>query len=102
MKFANEDNNYISLEFIKVDDCVREIVFVDRIIFSLKESDCNYDNQANIHPKFFIKNGNYEYGKEIRFVFEDNYHLDGYFEINVYFNEFFMKLHMDKENFGDV
>ena len=41
----------------------------------------------NIYPEFLIKNYEYELNTEIKFIFQDTVHVDGYMNIIVYFNK---------------
>ena len=87
-------DNYISLKFKIVDDCVREISISGRIIFGFTPPtlyDCDFQYQ-NIYPEYFIKNLKYEFGKEIKFIFQDSNHIDGFMDITVYFNEYTIKV----------
>ena len=90
----NSKNNYISLEFLMVDDCIREISISGQKIFEFKPNtldDCDFKYQ-NIYPKFFTKNYRYDFDIEIKFTFQDSVHYDGFMNITVYFNEYIIKV----------
>ena len=67
-------NNLISFEFIEVDDCIREIYISNQKVFVYEDLSflkiC--DASLNIYPKFLIKNYEYEFGTEIKFIFQDS------------------------------
>ena len=87
--------NYISLEFHIVDDCIRSIIILDQYIFKFEPptlEDCDYQYQ-NIYPQFFIKNYQYEFRTDIHFYFQDSWHLDGFMNITVRFNEYIIRIY---------
>ena len=99
-----ELTNYISFELIKADDCVRMINISNEILFNftlLYNGTCNNLDDLghcdagnySMYPddKYLIKNYEYEYKIAIIITFEDWNHIDGFMDMNVYFNEFKIK-----------
>ena len=90
----NSKNNYISLEFLEVDDCIRNISISGQKIFEFNPNtldDCDFQYQDK-YPQFFTKNYRYDYNIEIKFTFQDSVHYDGFMNITVYFNEYIIKV----------
>ena len=88
-------DNYLSLKFHMVDDCIRNIDLSGTTIFDFTPEDiskCDFAYQ-NIYPEFFTKNLKYEYGNLITFKFQDSCHFDGFMNISVYFNEYIITIH---------
>ena len=88
-------DNYISLQFHMIDDCIREIDVSGTTIYAFTPeelSKCDFAYQSN-YPEFFTKNLKYEYGSLITFIFQDSCHYDGFMNITVYFNEYIITIH---------
>ena len=88
-------DNYLSLKFHMVDDCIRNIDLSGTTIFDFTPEDiskCDFAYQ-NIYPEFFTKNLKYEYGNLITFKFQDSCHFEGFMNISVYFNEYIITIH---------
>ena len=83
--------NLISFEFKDVDDCIREVSISNKIIFENNLTECSANNK-NIYPQFFIKNYEYEFNTEIKFIFQDIDNSCGAMNIIVYFNEYIIKV----------
>ena len=96
--------NYISFELIKADDCVRLVNISNQILFKfIPKYDGICNNLSNLghcdagndtmypQDKFLIKNYEYEEKIEIEITFEDWNHIDGFMDMNVYFNEYKIK-----------
>ena len=88
--------NRISLEFVDVDDCIREIDISGEKIFEYRPENismCDHGIQTiyDKNNKFLLQNYEYEYGKVIKFIFQDSNHYEGYHKINVHFNEYIIK-----------
>ena len=88
----SKEDNYISAEFLMVDDCIREVDVSNRMVFGFTPanlSSCDSEYQ-NIYPHFFVKNEKYDFGTEIKFIFQDSWHIDGFMNITVHFNEYYI------------
>ena len=88
----SKEDNYISAEFLTVDDCIREVDISNRIVFGFTPENlsmCDFSFQ-DIYPRFFVKNEKYDYGTEIKFIFQDSWHIDGFMNITVHFNEYYI------------
>lgn len=88
-------NYYISLEFNDVDDCVHSIEISNNTIWEFNDPTidlCDYEYRNTSHPKFFVKNYKLDLNVEILFKFQDSTHYAGFMDINVYFNEYIIKI----------
>ena len=89
----NSLNNYISIKFEMIDDCIREIYISSEKIYTFTPEDiskCDFAFQ-NIYPDYFTKNYRYDYDIEIKFEFQDSVHFDGFMNITMHFNEYIIK-----------
>ena len=89
----NLKNNYISIKFEMIDDCIRRIYISGQTIYSFDYTDiaeCDFAHQ-DIYPAYFTKNYRYDYDIEIKFEFQDSVHFDGFMNITMHFNEYIIK-----------
>ena len=100
--------NYISLKLTEVDDCVRLINISNKIVFNFSQQnhrehcDCNWQNKGPCDANnwwayyapddFLIKDYEYEFMTGIEITFEDWNRLNGYMAIDIYLNEYIIKL----------
>ena len=87
-----KEDNYISLEFHNVDDCIREVDFSNRMVFGFTPYDLSFCDPMyrDIYPHYFVKNEKYDFGTEIKFIFQDTVHFQGFMNITVHFNEYYI------------
>ena len=100
--------NYISLKLTEVDDCVRLVNISNHIVFNFSEQnrdehcDCTWNSRGpcdanNWWPyyapdDYLIKDYEYEFMTSIEITFEDWNRLNGYMAIDIYLNEYIIKL----------
>ena len=99
--------NYISLKLTEVDDCVRLVNISNHIVFNFspqnreehcdcsweKKGPCDANNwQAYAPDDYLIKDYEYEFMTGIEITFEDWNRLNGYMAIDIYLNEYIIKL----------
>ena len=100
--------NYISLKLTEVDDCVRLINISNQIVFNFSQQNirencdctwiskgpCDANNWWNYYAPddFLIKDYEYEFMTGIEITFEDWNRLNGYMSIDIYLNEYIIKL----------
>ena len=100
--------NYISLKLTEVDDCVRLINISNKIVFNFslqnqpEHCDCNWQRKGPCDANnwwgyyasddFLIKDYEYEFMTGIEITFEDWNRLNGYMAIDIYLNEYTIKL----------
>ena len=100
--------NYISLKLTEVDDCVRLINISNKIVFNFSQQnqrehcDCNWEKKGPCDANnwwayyasddFLIKDYEYEFMTGIEITFEDWNRLNGYMAIDIYLNEYTIKL----------
>ena len=92
-------NNYISIQIIKIDDCLRKITMNNDVLFELANEDvsrCDANRYDYYHVESYgllIKNFEYNFKVDVEFIFEDYNHWDGWFDLNIFFNEYIIKTH---------
>ena len=86
--------NYLTFELHKVDDCIRAVYFSNELIFGYKPENLSMCSaKKNSHyPRYFVLNQEYTFGTQIKVIFQDTDHHDGYFNISIHFNEYIIRV----------
>ena len=90
--------DYISVEILEVDDCIMELKINNIHYFQFNQEEsvglC-YKNRFENYPmpkkNYTLINYDYKYGDKLEFTFGDSDHTEGWFIINVYFNEYLIQ-----------
>ena len=86
--------NYLTFELHKVDDCIRAVYFSNELIFNYKPENLSMCSSKinRLYPKYFVLNQEYNFGTQIKIIFQDTDHHDGYFDISIHFNEYIIRV----------
>ena len=96
-------NNYLGIQVIKADDCIRWVKINDVEYFSFTKNkkgtckdgffgDCD-SNNVKPYPddKIILRYFKYEYNVEVKVRLEDYYHIESQLNVTVFFNEYIIK-----------
>ena len=92
--FETQLVNYLTFELHEVDDCIRAVYFSNELIFGFKPENLSMcSSKKNKHyPKYFVLNQEYIFGTQIKVIFQDTDHHDGYMNISIHFNEYIIRV----------